>query len=209
MARMGKEKEILGNEQRSNKLKVEVRATGEGENQKKKITGYAVKWDQLSDPIWGYFQERFRKGAFTNHLKTNPDIVGDWQHDMSEIMGRTSAGTLVVEEDDIGLKYEIDPPSWAENHVESIERGDVTGSSFIFRAIKTEWDESNPDMEIRTVIEAELIEVSPVTFPAYPQSEAGVRSAKHIFESHAAEKTAKDKGNFSLRRKRLDLISKL
>ncbi len=171
-------------ELRSNKLKVEIRSTGEGEKQKKKITGYAVKWDQLSDPIWGMFQERFRKGAFSNCLSNNPDVIGDWQHDMSEIMGRTTAGTLIVEEDDIGLRYEIDPPSWAEKHIETIERGDVTGSSFIFQATKTEWDDTNPDMSIRTVIEAELIEVSPVTFPAYPQSEAGIRSAQEILNEH-------------------------
>lgn len=208
---MTRAKENQDKEQRNNSLKVEVRASGE--DQKKKIAGYAVKWDQLSDPIWGYFQERFRKGAFTNHLKSNPDVIGDWQHNMSEIMGRTAAGTLVVEEDDIGLKYEIDPPSWAQNHIESIERGDVTGSSFIFRALKTEWDDTNPDMEIRTVIEAELIEVSPVTFPAYPQSEAGVRSAQSIFESRAAEKAAINKPNqneylFALRKKKLQTISK-
>lgn len=205
------DKTMQDKEQRSNKLKVEVRASGEGDNQKKKITGYAVKWDQLSEPIWGLFQERFRKGAFTNHLKNNPDIIGDWQHNIGEIMGRTAAGTLTVEEDDIGLKYEIDPPSWAEKHIETIERGDVTGSSFIFRAIKTEWDDSNPDMEIRTVIEAELIEVSPVTFPAYPQSEAGVRSAQQIYESHTANKAGKDKTvqvDYSLRKKKLNLISK-
>ncbi len=129
-------------------------------------------------------------------------------------MGRTAAGTLVVEEDDIGLKYEIDPPSWAQNHIESIERGDVTGSSFIFRALKTEWDDTNPDMEIRTVTEAELIEVSPVTFPAYPQSEAGVRSAQNIFESRAAEKAAKDKPNqneylYTLRKKKLQTLLKI
>jgi HK97 family phage prohead protease len=210
---MDKEKGMPEKEQRNNRLKVEVRATGEGESQKKKIVGYAVKWDQLSDPIWGYFQERFRKGAFANHLKSNPDVIGDWQHDMAEIMGRTAANTLTVEEDDIGLKYEIDPPSWAEKHIESIERGDVTGSSFIFRAIKTEWDDSNPDMEIRTVIEAELIEVSPVTFPAYPQSEAGVRSAQRVLESHAAEiKAAEDKKGqlgYALRKNKLNLVSKL
>lgn len=171
-------------EQRSNKIKVEVRAVGEGEDQKRKIVGYAVKWDQLSDPIWGYFQERFRKGAFANYLsRSDADVVASWQHNLAEILGRTP-GTLTIEEDDIGLRYEIDPPSWADKHIETIERGDVTGSSFIFRALKSEWDETNPEMEIRTVIEAELIEVSPVTFPAYPQSEAGVRSAKDVYQDY-------------------------
>lgn len=137
-----------------------------------KIIGYAVRWDQLSHPIWGMFQERFRRGAFTSRMA---DVYAAWQHDEREILGRTPS-TLSLVEDDIGLRYEIIPPAWAEKYVETIDRGDVRGSSFIFRPIKEEWDESNPDMPIRTVLEADLIEVSPVTRPAYPQSSVGVRS---------------------------------
>lgn len=198
--------EKLEKELRSNKLKVEVRA-GDGADQPKKIVGYAVKWDLLSDPIWGCFQERFQKGAFMKCLRDNPDVIASWQHDFGEILGRTTAGTLTVEEDDIGLRYEITPPSWADSHVESIERGDVTGSSFTFMALRAEWDDTNPDMEIRTVLEAELIEVSPVTFPAYPQSEAGVRSAEDIIREH---RKLKKKDNFKLdfMRKRLNLTEK-
>lgn len=137
-----------------------------------KIIGYAVRWNQLSNPIWGMFQEQFRKGAFTNRMG---DVYASWQHDEREVLGRTPS-TLILSEDDIGLRYEITPPSWAEKYVETIERGDVRGSSFIFRAIKEEWDETNPEMPVRTVVEADLIEVSPVTKPAYPQSSVGVRS---------------------------------
>ncbi len=156
-----------------------------------KIIGYAVRWDQLSNPIWGVFQEKFKKGAFTNRMA---DVYASWQHDEREVLGRTP-DTLVVVEDDIGLRYEITPPSWAEKYIETIERGDVRGSSFIFRAVKEEWDETNPDTPIRTVVEADLIEVSPVTTPAYPQSSVGVRSAKEVFESRKKEKRAADIGS--------------
>lgn len=144
-----------------------------------KIIGYAVRWDQLSHPILGMFQEKFQRGAFAASL-VNPDVYASWQHDARDILGRTP-NTLLVAEDDIGLRYEITPPSWAEKYVESIERGDVRGSSFIFRAVKEEWDESNEDMSIRTISEAQLFEVSPVTTPAYPQSSVGIRSAEDTF----------------------------
>jgi uncharacterized protein len=185
----------------------------DGEAEPTKIVGYAVEWDKLSDPIWGYFQEQFRKGAFTKSLK-NGDQRALWQHLTHQPLGRTTSGTLTLEEDDTGLRYEILPPdtSWGKDAVESIKRGDVTNSSFLFRGVVTEWDDSNPDMSIRTVVEAELYEVSPVTFPAYPQSSVGVRSAQEVYESHAAEKAANDKPNqpdYSLRRKKLDLVSKL
>lgn len=139
-----------------------------------RIVGYAVKWGQRSHPMWG-FQEIFQKGAFARALE-NPDVYAAWNHNASEILGRTP-NTLVLEEDEVGLRYEILAPTWAARYVETIERGDVRGSSFIFRPVLQEWDESDPDMAIRTIVEAELYEVSPVTNPAYPQSTAGVRSA--------------------------------
>lgn len=156
---------------------VEVRAEPEGES--KKIIGYAVKWGQRSVPIWGIFEEQFERGAFAESI--NDDIYAAWNHNSSEILGRNTAGTLKLQEDEIGLRYEITPPSWAERYVESIERGDVRGSSFIFRSEVDEWDESG-EMTLRTVKKAKLFEVSPVTSPAYPTSEAGVRSAEHVFK---------------------------
>lgn len=156
---------------------LEIRAEGEGES--KKIIGYAVKWGQRSVPIWGMFEEQFERGAFSESI--NDDIYAAWNHNPSEILGRSTAGTLKLQEDEIGLRYEITPPTWAERFVESIERGDVRGSSFIFRAEVDEWDESET-MTIRTVKKAKLYEVSPVINPAYPTSEAGVRSAESVFQ---------------------------
>lgn len=176
------------------------------EGEPSKIIGYAVRWDQLSVPIWGMFQEQFRKGAFTNHMA---DVYASWQHDSSEVLGRTP-GTLQLLEDDVGLRYEITTPSWADRHIETIERGDVRGSSFIFRSIKDEWNETDPDMAIRTVVEAELIEVSPVTRPAYPSSSVGVRSVEDVFKERQTSTAdilqEKRKKQFDSERKRLDLI---
>lgn len=153
----------------------EVRA---GEDGSKKITGYAVKWDRLSVPIFGLFREKFRRGAFADSLEKDGDVYASFQHNVSETIGRTPK-TLRLEEDDIGLRYEIDPPSWFDK-IESIERGDVRGSSFIFslEGGKEEWDKTDSKMPVRTVVKARLFEVSPVTSPAYPQSSSGVRSAE-------------------------------
>lgn len=180
------------------------------EGEPTKIIGYAVRWEQLSHPIMGMFQEQFQRGAFTETLQ-NPDVYAAWQHDSREVLGRTP-GTLQLFEDDIGLRYEIQPPSWAEKHVETIERGDVRGSSFIFRSQVEEWDETG-DMAVRTVTKAELFEVSPVTTPAYPQSSVGVRSAEETFQARPqpdktddeAEKRAAALLQLQMRRKKLNL----
>ncbi|WP_217597164.1 HK97 family phage prohead protease [Cohnella sp. GbtcB17] len=190
--------------------KIEIRKE---DGQPTKIVGYAVRWDQLSRPIWGMFQERFARGAFSATL-INPDVYASWQHDSREVLGRTP-NTLQLTEDEVGLRYEITPPSWAEKHLETIERGDVRGSSFIFRSVKDEWDESG-DMPIRTVREAELLEVSPVTTPAYPQSSVGVRSAEDVFqgrpqsaqaaEAERLEAEARSVREHALRLKRINSI---
>ncbi|MEY9097009.1 HK97 family phage prohead protease [Paenibacillus sp. RC84] len=173
-----------------------------------KIIGYAVRWDQLSHPIFGMFQEKFSRGAFTKALQ-NPDVYAAWQHDSREILGRTP-NTLQLFEDDIGLRYEITPPKWADKHIETIERGDVRGSSFIFRAVVEEWDESDPVMPIRSVKDAELFEVSPVTTPAYPQSSVGIRSAEEVFQgrpslSQAAERAAAEQATNDARSREFEM----
>ena len=168
-------------EQRSQTEVVELR---KADGAPTKITGYAVRWGQLSNPIGGFFQEKFERGAFTKALAERSDqIYAAWNHNPGEILGRAPQ-TLKLEEDEVGLRYEITPPTWAERYLETIERGDVRGSSFIFRATKQSWDETNPDMDIRTVTEADLFEVSPVTTPAYPTSSVGIRSAENVYEEY-------------------------
>ncbi len=180
--------------------KPEIRADEEG---KKRITGYAVKWEQLSKPIYGYFVEKFARGAFANSLMNiEIDPYADWNHNEDKILGRRSAGTLMLEEDEIGLKYEILPPDWAKGYVESIDRGDVKGSSFIFAVEEERWDKTDPKMPIRTIDKAYLFEVSPVINPAYPQSESNVRSAKEVFEAIPKEKP---KDDFDYRQREIEI----
>lgn len=164
-----------------------------GEDGRKMIAGYAVRWEQLSNPIWGIFREKFTRGSFSQSLMDRKDdIFATWQHDVRDTIGR-SPNTLTLREDDNGLWYEIDPPSWAERFVETIERGDVRGSSFTFVCRAEGWDyDSDPDYAIRTITRADLFEVAPVTLPAYPQSSAGVRSEQEIAEMVRQEKARRN-----------------
>lgn len=197
-------------EKRSLTLAPEIR-TKNGEDEQSKIVGYAVKWGQRSNTIGYYykFEERFEKGAFFDAVKG--DVIAAWNHDWNEILGRSTSGTLLLEEDDIGLRYEITMPSWADKYVETVQRGDVTGSSFTFMPEVEEWDETN-EIALRTIKKAKLYEVSPVIFPAYPQSEAGVRSMEDVFEAFQRSRNPSN-DDFSkkidLMRKKLNLSEKL
>jgi len=152
----------------------ELRAI-EGENGLRKITGYAAVFNKLSDDL-GYFREKIQPGAFKNTIKAD-DIRALWNHDSNYILGRNRSGTLSLSEDDHGLKIEIDPPDaqWARDLMTSIERGDVDQMSFGFRTITDSWQLVDGE-DIRTLIEVKLFDVSPVTFPAYPDTEVGLRS---------------------------------
>jgi len=151
---------------------IECRADDNGE---KLLEGYAVLWNSPT-VIGGQFSEEFRQGAFTKALDTS-DIRALADHDTSKVLGRTKSGTLQLEEDDKGLRVRITPPdtTTARDLMTLIERGDVSGMSFGFQAREQEWNHrSNPSTRI--VKDAELFEVSVVTFPAYPDTSIALRS---------------------------------
>lgn len=152
----------------------EVRAVG-GEAGERRLQGYAAVFNQLSEAMWG-MRERIRPGAFAKTIQEG-DIRAVWNHDPAHVLGRTKNGTLDLREDEHGLWVEIRPPetNWANDALESIRRGDVDQMSFGFETVRDYW-EGEEGQQIRTLVEVRLFEVSPVTFPAYPQTEISLRS---------------------------------
>lgn len=173
-------------EKRSGDLGVEIREAGG----KRTLAGYAVVWN--SDATIGdYFVERIAPGAFTKALRG--DILALYDHDMGRVLGRTKSRTLRLSEDSHGLKVEIDIPETSDGNDlwVLVERGDVSGMSFAFRATKQEWDESG-DMPKRTVIEAELFEVTATANPAYPDTSLATRSLERAREEAERIRKAAD-----------------
>jgi hypothetical protein len=150
----------------------ELRASDDGG---KKIGGYAALFGVTSDDLY-FGEETIEPGAFTKTLQ-EADVRALWNHDTNFVLGRNKAKTLTLREDDKGLFYEAKTPNtgWAKDLVVSIDRGDVTQSSFGFRTIRDEWHQVD-DINTRRILEVELFDVSPVTFPAYPQTDVAVRS---------------------------------
>ncbi|MDD5013733.1 MAG: HK97 family phage prohead protease [Atribacterota bacterium] len=160
----------------------EVREEGENIT---KITGYAAVYNQLSDDLGG-FREKIKKGFFTEVITTD-DVRALFNHDANMILGRTKNDTLKLEEDKNGLKVEIIPPdtTYANNLVNLIRRGDVDQMSFQWQTEKDEWDSSDLNNVTRTLIKAKrLWDISPVTFPAYPQTSAEVNSARQVLKNY-------------------------
>ena len=158
---------------------VTVRAVPIGAAQPPVIEGVAAVYDQEA-VIAESFREIFRPGAFTQVLAQNPDVIGVPNHDWNTVFGRTGAGTLHLSDQPDGLHYSIDinpADQEAMNFYARVQRGDVKESSFAFSVGKDVWTQAPDQLPLREVWEvSELIDVSPVTFPAFPQTSASVRS---------------------------------
>ena len=158
-----------------------VIARSEGENMPKEIGGIAAVINSVTD--LGYFEEVIERGAFDNALNKEYDIRCLFNHEAELILGRTKANTCnVFVNADGNLEYTWVPDYENPTHmsvVRSIMRGDITQSSFAFTIKEQRWSESTKygSMGKRsiTVIE-DLYDVSPVTYPAYADTEADARS---------------------------------
>ena len=146
------------------------------EDGKKLIRGHAAVFNSETD--LGWFRERIAPGAFTESIGKD-DVRALFNHDENFILGRNTAGTLTMREDERGLYVEIDPPDTqvGRDLVTSIERGDISQMSFGFQTIKDSWEtEENAAKDLRTLEKVKLWDVSPVTFPAYQETDVAVRS---------------------------------
>lgn len=153
----------------------ELRAEGDGANVR--LVGYSAVFNELSHPMWG-FRERIDSRAFDKTLAAGADIVALFNHDPNFVLGRTLSGTLKTSVDERGLIFDNVPPATQTIRdlvVEPIKRGDVRAMSFAFRVVGEDWSRESGE-EIRTLTEVELVDESPVTYPAYPQTEVGLRS---------------------------------
>ena len=150
---------------------IELRASAAG----KVARGYAALFNSRAE-IAGAFIEVIAPGAFAKTIRTS-DVRALVDHDTGRVIGRTSAGTLRLQEDATGLAVEIDLPDTSDGRdlAVQLERGDITGMSFGFRVTHDEWDETGA-IPVRTIHVAELFEVSAVAFPAYADTSLALRS---------------------------------
>lgn len=185
-------------------LDVESRADGETAPI---IRGHAALFDTLSEDLGG-FREVIKPGAFRKAIEED-DVRALVDHEPRLILGRKRSGTLRLSEDEKGLAVEIDPPDTQAGRdiVVSIRRGDVSQMSFAFsvRSGGQSWDEDDENGVVRVLSDVRLYDVSPVTFPAYPDTDVAVRE----FRSHQEHLDVKpyNAGLLAVRRRALDFFS--
>lgn len=154
---------------------LELRAAPEGASGPGTMVGYAAVYGKFSCDL-GAFREQIARGAFDRSLARS-DVRALFNHDPNLLLGRTSAGTLRLIPDEIGLRMELDLPDTqlGRDTAALARRGDLQGQSFSFTTAVDQWDFSGTPA-LRTLIEVdELFDCGPVTFPAYEETSVAMR----------------------------------
>lgn len=151
---------------------LELRAGAEGKLPT--IVGYGAVFGRYSQNLGG-FVEVIDPAAFNDTLSRKNDFKSYFNHDPSRPLGRTVAGNLDLDVDDIGLGYRVTPPdtSYARDLVAVVDAGIVQGSSFTFRTLPDgdSWSLTEQGFPLRTLRAVELYELGPVSDPAYLDTE--------------------------------------
>lgn len=155
------------------RLGVELRAT-----ERRRLVGYAAVFNTPTR-IGSSFTEQIKPGAFAQSLASNEDILALVDHEPSHLLGRTSTGSLTLNEDARGLRFDLELPDTSLGRdIEALAaRGDLGGMSFGFRV---------PDGgerwagDQRELLNIELAEISVVhSWPAYEGTEIALRQRPH------------------------------
>lgn len=162
------------------------------------IVGRPIVYDSKTD-IGGFFTEIIERGALK---KTNlEDVRFLVNHDQSKIpLARSRKNTknstmqLTVDDEGMEIRVELDVEnnSEARNLYSAIERGDITGMSFMFGIEDEEWeglDTDYPTRHIKSI--STVVEVSAVTFPAYEDTSIAARDKSAVDTARLAVKTAR------------------
>ena len=186
------------------------------------FVGHASVFDTryaIGNPLtWGFYEEVAR-GAFAKTIAEG-DARFLIDHESSMPVARVSAGTLRLAEDRVGLAVDADlntRKSYVADLVENLGDGTVTGMSIGFRVIKDEWftetvetsDGQAAEIEIRRILEVQLLETSSVTFPASETTDAGLRTVDTDHELRQVAAALVRRGNLAALEKRAAYRSEL
>lgn len=156
----------------------------------------------------GWYIERIERGAFDGRL--NDDVRFLVNHDPNLILARTKSGTgeLFLDDDgNLNYRYETPNRTYARDIADAIRSGDIDQSSYAFTIEDEVWETRSDGKEVRTIKKYKrLFDVSPVTYPADPDTSVAKRSHEALKQE---DKKEEKENKFIINRdRRLSLISK-
>lgn len=165
----------------NNTREIETRATPSAvelrsARSSRRVGGLAAVFGKRSQPLTGYV-EMVERSAFSKMAGDGWNaVMARYEH--RDLLGTTAAGTLQLEILTQGLDYTVDcPETSAGNDVLTLtSRGDLRNSSFAFQVFDDDFTYDGGSLPVRHLISVRLIDVSPVSTPAYPDATVGLRS---------------------------------
>lgn len=157
-------------------MTIEKRAALEMRAEGRKLVGYAAVFNQSAQIA--DFHETIAPGSFRRSLAGGKDVLALVDHNPSNVLARTKSGTLRLQEDDRGLRFEIDVPDTqlGKDVLALATRGDLGGCSFGF-TVDPDGEEWRGDQ--RLLKSVSLVEISIVhSFPAYGGTSVQARSRR-------------------------------
>ena len=151
------------------------------------LEGVAARYGTRSHDLGG-FVETIAPGAFKRSLEAGHKVVVTLNHDPNQVLGSTKSGTAKVFDSPEGLRFQVklDPSNTIHsNCYASVKRGDIDSCSFAFRvpaggdSFSQTKDAKGKPIPLRTLKDVDLVDVSAVTYPAYPEgTQVDARSLK-------------------------------
>lgn len=194
---------VMNKETRSMVENIELRSEGDNENY---IEGYALKFGTESEDLGGFI-ETIERGALKD--TDFSDVRALFNHNADQIIARSSAGSLTLDVDDVGLKFKAKIPntSYGRDLLENLRNGNINQCSFGFKladngdTIKFDEERSIYKRTLNKI--SEILDVSVVTYPAYKDSSVApvLRSIDRIKE----EKNALEKRKREIEKLKLEL----
>lgn len=195
-------------EQRAYTFEVRAEETEQGNI----ITGRPIVYNSRTD--LGWFDEIIEPGALNNTDLTDVRFLVN--HDTSKIplaRSRRNNGNstmqLTVDSEGMSIRVTLDTENNAEARAlySAVQRGDISGMSFMFGVSDEEWeniDSDHPTRHIRDI--STVVEVSAVTFPAYDATEINARSKEALDNARSAVETARQQNATSVDTDELELL---
>jgi uncharacterized protein len=162
-------------------VRVMMTRAAKGDDGPGTFVGHAAVFNKrapIGDPkTWGFWEE-IDPHAFDRALAEEQDVRFLVDHDPSRLLARTTSGTLDLSTDKVGLVSEAGLPdtTLGRDTRVLIDRGDLSQMSFGFIPRQTEWSTLDDGTELLRILDLDLFDVSVVTFPAYEETDAEVRS---------------------------------
>jgi uncharacterized protein len=149
-----------------------ITAIERNENNELVVEGMAAVFDTITDI--GPFRERVERNAFDNAM--NDDVRFLVNHDGLPL-ARTKNGTLTLEKRDDGLfmRASLANTERGREIYDLIERGDIDQMSFAAKIKRDGWQPDDDGVRVISRVES-LVDVSAVTFGAYPTTSIHARS---------------------------------